>query len=631
MALTMVALIFGILSWYYVTQHGRMAAHHFGPVSFHPEDHHLYITNRSDHVVLKAVLGIPLPQRIYPMDCHRDFQLSESLCINFVDTETQSRVDKEYARLKITVNPKEENLQCIEVDWVSLLLDFAPVDCISTLGAHWYGGASMYQQFWPVNDMSIPMQPYVMRDILSSKGHDVWGSVLENYWLTSKGVSIHVDEGVPLHVGFNEDSSQELCFKSDYLNSPYQNPENKYPHLKYTICYSDDIKTVHRHVFKNVFDKPEGIPDERMFRSPVWSTWARYKVNVNETQVLEFADEILQHNFTNSQIEIDDKYTTHYGSFDFNATKFPDAKGMISELNEKGFRVTSWIHPFTNIESPNFREGITRRLFVRDLSDTVPALVKWWQGEGALLDVTDNTSRQWYLNNLESMRSEYGLDSFKFDAGEVTFFPITFNVTSPSFWNPNQYCTQYAPLVAQMGGMIEVRCGHQTQRQPIFVRMFDKDSRWYYDNGLKTMIPSALTQGILGYPYILPDMIGGNAYVEGAEFHSAVLLPDRELFIRWMQLTAYLPAMQFSIAPWQYEDEDEQAGDGVSVVAVAREMVRIHEEEVTPLILKYAEEAISEGRFLWKLFVLVLLCYYKFTRFCVQIYGIYMYFNNPVI
>lgn len=42
---------------------------------------------------------------------------------------------------------------------------------------------------------------------------------------------------------------------------------------------------------------------------------------------------------------------------------------------------------------------------------------------------------------------------------------------------------------------------------------------------------------------MLPDMIGGNAYAE---------TPNAELMIRWTQVNALLPAMQFSLAPWDY-------------------------------------------------------------------------------
>lgn len=52
--------------------------------------------------------------------------------------------------------------------------------------------------------------------------------------------------------------------------------------------------------------------------------------------------------------------------------------------------------------------------------------------------------------------------------------------------------------------------------------------------------------GLSGYPFILPDMIGGNAYGEK---------PSKELFIRWVQVNALLPAMQFSLLPWDFDEE----------------------------------------------------------------------------
>lgn len=79
------------------------------------------------------------------------------------------------------------------------------------------------------------------------------------------------------------------------------------------------------------------------------------------------------------------------------------------------------------------------------------------------------------------------------------------------------------------------------QEHPIFVRMLDKLSHWNIDAGLKSMIPTVLQIGLLGYPFVLPDMIGGNAYGDW---------PTKELYIRWMEVNVFMPAVQFSIVPW---------------------------------------------------------------------------------
>lgn len=88
----------------------------------------------------------------------------------------------------------------------------------------------------------------------------------------------------------------------------------------------------------------------------------------------------------------------------------------------------------------------------------------------------------------------------------------------------------------------KVRCGYRTQRFPVFLRMGDKESRWGFDNGLRSLIPTVLTLGLLGYPFVLPDMVGGNGYnyeapAAGGNPFTSTRLPERELYIRWLEVT----------------------------------------------------------------------------------------------
>lgn len=108
---------------------------------------------------------------------------------------------------------------------------------------------------------------------------------------------------------------------------------------------------------------------------------------------------------------------------------------------------------------------------------------------------------------MKNVQDTYGINSFKFDAGEAEWLPKAFQLDSYKT-GPDDYSINYARMAARVGNMIEVRTGCQTQDLPIFVRMLDKDSRWGLDNGLQSVLTSALLMSITGYPFILPDMIG---------------------------------------------------------------------------------------------------------------------------
>ena len=149
---------------------------------------------------------------------------------------------------------------------------------------------------------------------------------------------------------------------------------------RYTVCVADDVKKLWIGMYREFYDNPRGIPDRRMFKSPIWSTWARYKVDINQEKVLEYANEIQAHGFSNSQLELDDMYTTKYGEFDFDPIKFPNPKAMIEKLRAKDFRFTTWMHPFANCDSKAFDEGVQRGFWVKDASEKTPALTTWWQG-----------------------------------------------------------------------------------------------------------------------------------------------------------------------------------------------------------------------------------------------------------
>ncbi|KAF6018924.1 KIAA1161 [Bugula neritina] len=163
--------------------------------------------------------------------------------------------------------------------------------------------------------------------------------------------------------------------------------------------------------------------------------------------------------------------------------------------------------------------------------------------------------------------------------GEIVWMPAQSDM-SKSYFHPSEYIQHYVQVAVKadsLGRRQEVRVGCATQEAPILVRMLDRRSRWGIDNGLKTVIPTALTFGLLGYPFVLPDMIGGNAY-EGVEV-------EQELFVRWLQVNIFLPAIQFSIPPWQFDER---------TVNYTIEMLNIRESK-SSVFDQVSQEAVDFG------------------------------------
>lgn len=483
-----------------------------------------------------------------------------------------------------TVRPKD-TVMCYRVRWEETAPGRA-VEHTMFLGdaaAHWYGGAEMRTQHWPIRlDGQQEPQPFVTSDVYSSDA--AFGGILERYWLSSRAAAIKVNDSVPFHLGWNS-TERSLRLQARYHDTPYKPPTGHIaaPELSYRVCVGSDVTSIHKYMVRRYFNKPSRVPAPEAFQHPIWSTWAIYGRAVDQDKVLRFAQQIRQHHFNSSHLEIDDMYTPAYGDFDFDEAKFPNASDMFDRLREAGFSVTLWVHPFVNYNSSRFGEGVERELFVREPTGRLPALVRWWNGIGAVLDFTHPEARDWFHSHLQRLRSRYGVASFKFDAGEVSYLPRDFSTFRP-LPDPSVWSRRYTEMALPFYSRAEVRVGYQSQNISCFFRLVDRDSVWGYDLGLRSLIPAVLTVSMLGYAFILPDMVGGNAVPERTV--GGPNGPERELYVRWLEVAAFMPAMQFSIPPWQY---------GAEVVAIAHKFAALRASLVAPLLLELAGEITDTG------------------------------------
>lgn len=517
-----------------------------------------------------SLLGLSSSKAI---DCSSNSK--SHLCLKWENDRTLN-ITKSSKTLKIG-----NSLDCYDIEWSGLRNTYQSLtDCFDITSAHWYGGYEDTYQYWPFEKNTMPLSPYVSNDAFKNG----IGNVLDRYFISSNGVGILVDNDVPLYFSLNKPLN-DMCFTAKYKRYPYFNTNNAYPKLKYKVCQAKNVRDIQRKMSANFLNKPKGIPHEDLFRYPIWSTWAQYHYDINQTTVLKFTDDVLKNGFRCSQIEIDDNWTPYYGDFVFDKDKFSNATEMVIKIKNQGCAVTAWVHPFFNIDGSFFKEANDQHYLLRQVGSDVPALTKWWDGNmTGVLDVSNEDAVIWYLDKLNKLKNDTQLDSFKFDAGELSFLPNIYKATNMPPNPCDNYPRKYVDLAvrADTNRRQEVRGGYKTQKFPIFVRQIDKKSAWGHNNSFASIIPGIFTFGILGYPFVLPDMIGGNAY-DGR-------FPEPELFVRWIQLNTFLPSMQLSITPW-----DERFNDtNIDVVSISRNFTELH-ANISDVLIKFANLSVETG------------------------------------
>jgi alpha-glucosidase (family GH31 glycosyl hydrolase) len=409
--------------------------------------------------------------------------------------------------------------------------------------AHWFGGQELIHQLWPLERAMLDADPLITSD----NGPQGLSCVLAPVWLASSGIAVLADHDQKHSVRWNHAPGRPTSTRWDLQDPP---PFDIRPRLddgtgdgllrlsaaglRYTLLAGDDLLGAWRACARH-WGRPAVLPPRRLWEAPIWTTWARFKTDIDQGKVLDFADAIIAHGYSHGVMEIDDRWQTRYGDLTFDPARFPNPKKMTDELHRRGFAVTCWVMPFINPDAeiyPLARE----RGFLLQRADRSPLPVRWWQGDGFLIDIGKAEARQWFAGHLRALQAGADLDGFKFDAGEAIFAG-----------GSNEYTHRYVDFISENFPLAEVRCGWDNQRAPLLFRQWDKSSTWGADNGLKSVITGALAIGLAGYPFILPDMVGGNAYREEKA--------DAELMVRWTQASALFPAIQFSLAPWDFGEE----------------------------------------------------------------------------
>ena len=132
-------------------------------------------------------------------------------------------------------------------------------------------------------------------------------------------------------------------------------------------------------------------------------------------------------------------------SFEWDKDMFPDPKGIISRLKDKGLKICVWINSYVGQRAPVFDECMEKGYFIKNKDGSVFQCDLWQPGL-AIIDFTNPEARQWYASKIKGL-AELGVDAIKTDFGERIPTDVVYYDGSDPYKMHNYYTYLYNKTV----------------------------------------------------------------------------------------------------------------------------------------------------------------------------------------
>ncbi len=299
---------------------------------------------------------------------------------------------------------------------------------------------------------------------------------------------------------------------------------------------------------------------------PKWAfgLWKSRNVHEHQDSVMLDIESHRKYDIPANVIVLDSPWEYGYNDFRINRQQFPNPDVMFDRIEELGFYTCLWLTPFINSKnaqdmvgidsvSSNYEEAVEKGVLITDKNGDV-ATMKWWKGEGGLIDFTNPKALDWYHQQLEKTQA-YRAKAFKCDDGEGDLVPDAkvFDGTSVAAMKNkysllyNQATQEYVDKYLNGDGVLLVRSGYSGNQKYPFTWAADNSADFSYADGLPTAIIATQNMGMSGVPMYGADIAG----YFGAQ--------TKELFLRWTQFSAFTPFFQIhmisNLGPWDFDQE----------------------------------------------------------------------------
>jgi alpha-glucosidase (family GH31 glycosyl hydrolase) len=342
-----------------------------------------------------------------------------------------------------------------------------------------------------------------------------YSSARAPFYVTSKKYGVYVESTARGHFTIARAGKTSFSFFDTQL---------KYD-IIYGPFYADVLK---RH---NAIAGPAITPPTWAFGTIWWRDDQhddlRRATNAQE-KVIEDADRLRALYIPSAAIWLDRPFGTGemgWGNMDFDRS-FPDPPKMIRDLNDRGMNLLLWIA--NRAWNQLLTEGSARGVL--------------YFGRGSAADMRIPGAYLWFKDKL----NEYvrlGVKGYKIDRGEEDELPL-----SDENLNAILFPKMAAETLGETYGSDSftfARNANDTARK--YTAIWNGDTRSAFP-GLQVSIKNALRCGAINFP------------MWGSDTGGYIGVPEKELFARWLEFSAYSPLMEILIGPkrtiWDNYDEE---------------------------------------------------------------------------
>jgi alpha-D-xyloside xylohydrolase len=296
---------------------------------------------------------------------------------------------------------------------------------------------------------------------------------------------------------------------------------------------------------------------------PLWSfgIWMSRMTYFSADEVNEICDRLRKEHYPCDVIHLDTGWfrTDWLCEWKFNPERFPDPKGFIQHLRQKGFKVSLWQLPYVAQGAEQLKEAKENNYIshpTKDVATTTGGASNFSALDYAgTIDFTYDKATDWYKDQLLKPLLDMGVKCIKTDFGENIHMDHQYHNSTPERLN-NIYALLYQKAAYEItkevtgDGIIWARAAWAgCQRFPLHWGG-DSESSWA---GMAGSLKGGLHFGLSGFAFWSHDVPG---FHSTPDFMNSPIDPN--VYVRWTQFGVFSSHMRYhgtcKREPWHYPE-----------------------------------------------------------------------------